>query len=506
MDYETLQMRLCLPDGRKCTIKWQEKGSGLLTLPVRPGRASLAISGKLGGSSLDIQSLTDTATGEEVVVPREVIFEEWKERRRETGACGKKLWAGCVQKETQARQSVESLGEGIKMDEAFVGSQRRRTKRVTFRETVSGRFLDKETGRLKGWPFKTELKEHATKTKEWKKRRAKHPSALNISTSGHSLDEGGVRRSPRLAEKERASQEPPPRPCSHSSSSSSRQVDHCDPSFADDPSLTPADRIEDERGGKSLMEPRESLQQVQKDSLQSDSSEIEKAERQSENEQMEGKKRERWKEKEEKRRKKKEKKAKASAAGSRVENGRVCRDHGCNPGEGGGTRSGTDSRDDAPVSETGGPGCSRKRERMRVEGKELEELVQRAHREMGHLGGAALSRSLSKYIKGSRLREVCRKTMEGCKECAQVKGAPHRWRGWTARLRRGRPLKRIAVDLHFVKGTPIVIIIDECTRWLVAVPVEGEDVATVWKAVRDHWIMPFGYPVGLRSCFRTDNG
>uniref|UniRef100_A0A0G4HJT2 Uncharacterized protein n=1 Tax=Chromera velia CCMP2878 TaxID=1169474 RepID=A0A0G4HJT2_9ALVE len=122
MDYETLQMRLCLPDGHKCTIKWQKKGSGLLTLPVRPERASLAVSGKLGGSSLDIQSLTDTATGEEVVVPREVIFGEWKERRRETGACGKKLWAGCVQKETQARQSVESLGEGIKMDEAFVGS------------------------------------------------------------------------------------------------------------------------------------------------------------------------------------------------------------------------------------------------------------------------------------------------------------------------------------------------------------------------------------------------
>uniref|UniRef100_A0A0G4IAI6 Integrase catalytic domain-containing protein n=1 Tax=Chromera velia CCMP2878 TaxID=1169474 RepID=A0A0G4IAI6_9ALVE len=137
MDYETLQMRLCLPDRRKCTIKWQEKGSGLLTLPVRPGRASLAVSGKLGRSSLDIQSLTDTATGEEVVVSREVIFREWKERRRETGACGKKLWAGCVQKETQAHQSVESLGEGIMKDEAFVGSQRRGTKRVTFRETVS---------------------------------------------------------------------------------------------------------------------------------------------------------------------------------------------------------------------------------------------------------------------------------------------------------------------------------------------------------------------------------
>uniref|UniRef100_A0A0G4FQM1 Uncharacterized protein n=1 Tax=Chromera velia CCMP2878 TaxID=1169474 RepID=A0A0G4FQM1_9ALVE len=152
MDYEILQMRQCLPDGCKCTIKWQEKGSGLLTLPVRPGRASLAVSGKLGRSSLDIQSLTDTATGEEVVVrnPHEVIFGEWKERRQETGACGKKLWAGCVQKETQARQSVESLGEGIMKDEAFVGSQRRRTKRVTFWETVSSWFLDKETGRLKG--------------------------------------------------------------------------------------------------------------------------------------------------------------------------------------------------------------------------------------------------------------------------------------------------------------------------------------------------------------------
>uniref|UniRef100_A0A0G4HA77 Uncharacterized protein n=1 Tax=Chromera velia CCMP2878 TaxID=1169474 RepID=A0A0G4HA77_9ALVE len=102
MDYETLQMRLCLPDGRKYTIKWQKKGSGLLTLLVKLGRASFAISGKLGGSSLDIQSLTDTATGEEVVVPREVIFGEWKERRRETGACGKQLWAGCVQKETQS--------------------------------------------------------------------------------------------------------------------------------------------------------------------------------------------------------------------------------------------------------------------------------------------------------------------------------------------------------------------------------------------------------------------
>uniref|UniRef100_A0A0G4GUP2 Uncharacterized protein n=1 Tax=Chromera velia CCMP2878 TaxID=1169474 RepID=A0A0G4GUP2_9ALVE len=67
-----------------------EKGSGLLTLPVRPGRASLAVSGKLGGSSLDIQSLTDTVTGEEVIVPREVIFGELKERRRETASVKEK--------------------------------------------------------------------------------------------------------------------------------------------------------------------------------------------------------------------------------------------------------------------------------------------------------------------------------------------------------------------------------------------------------------------------------
>uniref|UniRef100_A0A0G4HBW5 Integrase catalytic domain-containing protein n=1 Tax=Chromera velia CCMP2878 TaxID=1169474 RepID=A0A0G4HBW5_9ALVE len=143
---------------------------------------------------------------------------------------------------------------------------------------------------------------------------------------------------------------------------------------------------------------------------------------------------------------------------------------------------------------------------MRLGDVVMRELVEQAHHQTGHIGGAALRRMLSRHFANPKLPSLYREVIEQCEECAQVKGASHRWRGWTGKLRIGRPLERVAVDIYYINSKPYVTMIDECTRWFVVVPVKGEDAETVWAAVKDNWLRMFGLPLGLRSCFKTDHG
>uniref|UniRef100_A0A0G4GI69 Integrase catalytic domain-containing protein n=1 Tax=Chromera velia CCMP2878 TaxID=1169474 RepID=A0A0G4GI69_9ALVE len=166
-----------------------------------------------------------------------------------------------------------------------------------------------------------------------------------------------------------------------------------------------------------------------------------------------------------------------------------------------------DAIDSGRVSTRAGvPQRLRRKERMRLGDVAMRELVEQAHHQTGHIGGAALRRMLSRHFANPKLPSLCREVIEQCEECAQVKGASHRWREWTGKLRIGRPLERVAVNIHYINSKSYVTMIDECTRWLVVVPVKGENAETVWAAVKDNWLRMFSLPLGLRSCFKTDHG
>uniref|UniRef100_A0A0G4I701 Integrase zinc-binding domain-containing protein n=1 Tax=Chromera velia CCMP2878 TaxID=1169474 RepID=A0A0G4I701_9ALVE len=86
-----------------------------------------------------------------------------------------------------------------------------------------------------------------------------------------------------------------------------------------------------------------------------------------------------------------------------------------------------DAIDSGRVSTRAGvPQRLRRKERMRLGDVAMRELVEQAHHQTGHIGGAALRRMLSRHFTNPKLPSLCREVIEQCEECAQVKGASHR--------------------------------------------------------------------------------
>uniref|UniRef100_A0A0G4HSW3 Integrase catalytic domain-containing protein n=1 Tax=Chromera velia CCMP2878 TaxID=1169474 RepID=A0A0G4HSW3_9ALVE len=417
IDYGTKRMLLLHPGVKKqhLSVQWTTQPSGLLTLPFKPGPVSKVVGRNLVVKDLRVHSLVVMDTGEEVLFPQSLVYENWKERRRATGSVSP-LWASYVQHEVQrthSRETAETCEEEKVQGFGFSSSSPNSTQkekhpsrrkknfhRVRFREYIDClHFEEKECASTCRRQGKACLHaRHEVEGKAWRREQLEKARSWWSQASGQSLGIAEVRRSPRLVEKDNKASE------------------------------TTGDS--DTQEGDASHDGCNHLRQIDGDAIDS----------------------------------------------RRVS-----------------TRAGVSWK-------------LHQKERMRLGDVTMRELVEQAHHQTGYISGVALRRMLSRHFANPKLPSLCREMIKQCKECAQVKGASHRWRGWTEKLRIGRPVERVAVDIHYINSKPYVMMIDECTRWLVVVSVKGEDAETVWAAMKDNWLRMFGLPLGLQSCFKTNHG
>ena len=57
----------------------------------------------------------------------------------------------------------------------------------------------------------------------------------------------------------------------------------------------------------------------------------------------------------------------------------------------------------------------------------------------------------------------------------------------------------VQVDLLFHKKFVMLHLIDECTRWTVAVLIPNQEQSTVMEAMKKHWFKLYGYPESIIS-------
>ena len=134
-------------------------------------------------------------------------------------------------------------------------------------------------------------------------------------------------------------------------------------------------------------------------------------------------------------------------------------------------------------------------------------LVRRVHQSAAHPGigrTAALLRDVPYHVVGAQRLVVDELAL--CRTCAARKSPPGRTEGWVpAHLHQGLDARIVAatvndvvhMDLHELRqpgGGYLLTIIDEFSRWAVAVVIPDKKATTVALAIMDNWYSWFGAP------------
>ena len=129
-------------------------------------------------------------------------------------------------------------------------------------------------------------------------------------------------------------------------------------------------------------------------------------------------------------------------------------------------------------------------------------LALKLHRQFAHPPPERIIKLInqSHLSNDTSLKEAVHEVSRSCEICLRYKSPPPRPSVGLPRASRFN--ERVAMDIKFYNGAPLLHLIDMCTRFSMSSEIKNKSAVTIIEQIFKSWISLFGPPEG----FMSDNG